>query len=280
MALVALALLGTPKLFENTRLETIEVDLVPDYEQEPEPEPPKEKEPEKKPLDKTAEWNPFPASAAPAPPEAPDLSPTQTKQKQPQAAQQARALRPPEPQPSAKEPPIQQARPTQTPPTQQALATPTPTPTPPTTPSSPAEPPAQLAQPWIFDPMNIPALMAIPNGGPQSDFDSEATTTANLSTDDRSSLKQHLKKCWKLPDGMSTEQSTRVTLRIFLKRDGGLASEPILIEASASRDGPRLMQAAIRSVKECQPYAFLPADRYREWKALDVTFSPKEMAGG
>jgi hypothetical protein len=278
MALVALALLGTPKLFENTRLETIEVDLVPDHEQEPEPEPPKEKEPEKKPLDKTAEWNPFPASAAPAPPEAPDLSPTQTKQKQPQAAQQARALRPPEPQPSAKEPPIQQARPTQTPPTQQALATPTPTP--PTTPSSPAEPPAQLAQPWIFDPMNIPALMAIPNGGPQSDFDSEATTTANLSTDDRSSLKQHLKKCWKLPDGMSTEQSTRVTLRIFLKRDGGLASEPILIEASASRDGPRLMQAAIRSVKECQPYAFLPADRYREWKALDVTFSPKEMAGG
>jgi hypothetical protein len=59
-----------------------------------------------------------------------------------------------------------------------------------------------------------------------------------------------------------------------------LAGEPMLIEASASRDGPRLMQAAIRSVKECQPYAFLPPDRYREWKSLDVTFSPKEMAGG
>ena len=68
-------------------------------------------------------------------------------------------------------------------------------------------------------------------------------------------------------------------LRIFLKRDGGLAAEPMLIEASATREGPLLMQAAIRSVKGCQPFAFLPADRYREWKVLDVTFSPKEMAG-
>ena len=54
----------------------------------------------------------------------------------------------------------------------------------------------------------------------------------------------------------------------------------MLIEASASRDGPRLMQAAIRTLKDCQPYAFLPADKYREWKVLDLSFSPREMAGG
>ena len=89
-----------------------------------------------------------------------------------------------------------------------------------------------------------------------------------------------MRKCWKLPDGMSEAQSTRVKLRIFLKPDGALASEPILIEASASREGPLLMQAAIRSVKECQPFGFLPRDKYREWKTLDVSFSPKEMAGG
>ena len=277
---MALALLGTPKLFDNVPLETIEVDLVRDQEPEPAPQPLKE-EPEKKPPEKTAEWNPFPssASAAPAKPPASETTPTQTKQKQP--AQQARA-----PQPPPKESPTQKAPTSQTPPaerptpqapaaerpTQQALATPTPTPTP------PAEPPAPQSQPWIFDPMNIPALMSLPNGGPQPEFDSEATTTANLSTDDRSAFKQHLKKCLKLPDGMS--ENTRVTLRVFLKRDGALASEPVLIEGSASSDGPRLMQAAIRSVKECQPFAFLPADRYREWKALDVTFSPKDMAGG
>lgn len=154
-------------------------------------------------------------------------------------------------------------------PTQQARAPQPPTP----------EPAPKPQQPWIFDPVNIPALMNLPSA-PQAGFDSEATTAANLSGDERSAFKAHLKKCWKLPDGMSAAQSTRVTLRVFLKPDGGLAGEPMLIEASASRDGPRLMQAAIRSVKDCQPYAFLPPDRYREWKALDVTFSPKEMGGG
>jgi len=264
---VALALLGTPKLYDNVPLETIEVDLVRDQEAEPPPEPLKEKESEKKPPEKTAEWNPFPsASAAPATQSpAAEVNPSQTKQKQPQSKQQARVS-----QPSQKEATMQKAPTSQTPPaerpTQQALATRTPS------------PPAQLSQPWIFDPMNIPALMNLPNGGPQPEFDSEATTTTNLSSDDRSAFKQHLKKCLKLPEGIS--ESTKVTLRIFLKRDGGVAGEPVLIEGSASSDGPRLMQAAISSVKECQPFAFLPPDRYREWKALDVTFSPKDMAGG
>ena len=73
---------------------------------------------------------------------------------------------------------------------------------------------------------------------------------------------------------------TRVVLRIYLKRDGGLAAEPLLIEASASRDGPLLLKAAVRALKDCQPYGSLPADRYREWKVLDLSFSPREMAGG
>lgn len=265
VAVVAFVLLGTPKLFESVPLETIEVDLVRAQEAEFELEP--LKEPEKKPPDKTAEWNPFPeVAAAQAKPPAPESSPPQAKQKQSQPTQQARA-----PQSPSKEPTTQQTRAPQSPPaerpTQQALA-----------PSAEA-PEQQSQQPWIFDPVHIPALMTLPNG-PLADFDSEATTVANLSGDDKSAFKAHLKKCWKLPDGMSAAQSTRVTLRIFLKPDGGLAAEPMLIEASASHDGPLLMQAAIRSVKECQPFAFLPPDRYREWKALDVTFSPKDMAGG
>ncbi|MGB9364523.1 MAG: cell envelope biogenesis protein TolA [Xanthobacteraceae bacterium] len=244
VVLVAFALLGTPKLFESVPLQTIEVDLV--RAQEVEPEPPQE--PEKKLPEKPAEWNPLPeASAAQAKPSVPEAASAPAK---------------------AKQPPMQQARAPQPP------ADP-PRPTPQQSPDLPAQSPQQ---PWIFDPVNIPALMNLPNA-PQSGFDSEATAAANLSADEKTAFKAHLKKCWKLPDGMSATQTTRVTLRIFLKRDGGLAAEPMLIEASASREGPLLMQAAIRSVKECQPFA-LPADRYREWKTLDVSFSPQEMAGG
>lgn len=230
--LVALVLFGTPKLFDNVPVETIEVDLVRPQDVE------RPKEPEKKPPEKTPDWNPLPeAPAAGEKALVPEAAGPAPKPQQP--TQQARA-----PQPAAPDPP---------------------SPTP--------------KQPSIFDPANIPTLMNLPNA-PQLGFDSEAATAAKLSDEERAAFKEHLKKCWKLPDGMSAAQSTRVTLRIFLKPDGGLAGEPMLIEASASRDGPRLMQAAIRTVKSCQPFAFLPPDRYREWKTLDVTFSPKEMAGG
>jgi outer membrane biosynthesis protein TonB len=144
---------------------------------------------------------------------------------------------------------------------------------------SPGVTPQPPAQPSIFDPANIPALLNLPNA-PDKSFDSEATTVANLSDEDRATLKAQIKKCWKLPAGMSAAQTTRVVLRLNLRRDGSLAADPLLIEASASRDGPLLLQTAMRALKECQPYGFLPADKYREWRLLDLSFSPRDMAGG
>jgi hypothetical protein len=228
VALVALALFGAPKLFDNPQLAAIEVDLV----RPEEVERPKEKPPE----DKPADWNPLPQQSPPQPETAPQAQPKSPAP--PQANQQAASG----PQGGSPSPP-------------------------------------QPQSPWIFDPVNIPALLDMPNA-PDKGFDSEATTTANLSAADKAAFKAHLKKCWTLPDGMSPAQSTRVVLRIYLRRDGRLAAEPVLIEASASRDGPLLMQAAIRTLKDCQPYGFLPADKYREWRVLDLSFSPREMAGG
>jgi hypothetical protein len=59
--------------------------------------------------------------------------------------------------------------------------------------------------------------------------------------------------------------------------EGRLATEPILIEGSASDKGPALMQSAIRALEACQPYAMLPADRYGEWKVLDLSFTPQDF---
>jgi hypothetical protein len=139
------------------------------------------------------------------------------------------------------------------------------------TPGAP-KPPAS-----VFDPENIPRLMDIANA-PSSGFDSETTVAANISNDDRAAFKAHLRKCWKLAEGAAP--ATRVVVRVYLKRDGVLASDPVLIEASASRDGPAVYQAALRALKTCQPYGFLPAEKYSEWKILDLSFTPRDMTGG
>jgi len=222
IVLVALALFGTPKLFDMPSIASIEVDLVRPEEVNPPPEPPKD--------DKSAPWNPLPEEAVPWP----------------EAAQ-------------AKPPEVSQ---------QAALAA-----------QTPARKPEPRPAPSIFDPANIPALLDLPNA-PEKGFDTEAMTTANLADDEKAAFKAHLKKCWKLPEGVSPAQTTRVVLRVYIKRDGVLAGEPVLIEAPASRDGPLLLQAATRALKDCQPYAFLPAAKYREWRVLDLSFSPREMAGG
>lgn len=248
VVLVVLALFGTPKLFDETASSSITVDIVRPEEIEPPPKPPEKEQPPEK--DKQAEWNPLPQKSEP---QTAPTAPEPQQQPQPQAKQQTSATQP--------------ATPTQPTPTQQQAAGPqVPSPT-------PQQPPS------IFDPVNIPALLSLPSA-PDRGFDSESTSLANLSDDERTAFKAHLKKCWKLPAGVAPNQTTRVVLRVYLQRNGALANEPQLIAGPASRDGPLLMQAAIRSLKECQPFGFLPAEKYREWRMLDLSFSPRDMAGG
>ena len=78
---------------------------------------------------------------------------------------------------------------------------------------------------------------------------------------------------------MNTRPATRAAslLEAIPARAGRLAAEPILIEASASMKGPLLMQGAVRALQACQPYAMLPADRYGEWKVLDLSFTPHDF---
>jgi len=143
--------------------------------------------------------------------------------------------------------------------------------------SSPAK--AKQAAPSIFDPSNIPALLDLPNA-PSKGFDTEATTVANLSADERETFKSHLRKCWKLQNTSALSETARVVLRVYLRRDATLAADPVLIEARSPRDAKTLMDNAVRAIKDCQPYAFLPAEKYSEWKVLDLSFTPRDMLGG
>ncbi len=115
---------------------------------------------------------------------------------------------------------------------------------------------------------------------PGDSFDAPATKAADIAAGPVAEFRRHLKTCSKLPASMTATDDIKVTLRVFMTVEGKLAREPVLIEASASMKGPLLMQSAISALQACQPYAMLPADRYGEWKVLDLSFTPRDFAGG
>jgi hypothetical protein len=112
------------------------------------------------------------------------------------------------------------------------------------------------------------------------DFDAPAFAAAKVSNDHIARFRERLKSCAVLPESVAPGDKVTIRLRANFLPDGRLASAPLLIEASASAKGPALMRAAIDALEGCQPYAALPADKYGEWKVLDLSFTPQDFRRG
>jgi hypothetical protein len=249
--------------FGAVTAETIAVDIVTPQEVTP---PPKEEEPPPKPQPSDAFELPAKSAASSSPP--------------PPARQQAAA-----------QPPKQPAAPPTPRPAQQQMAA---LPQPPSTPAATAvrqeaaaqtQPPSTSASPAIVAPepdlsVKYHVLLGLPQDRPGDGFDAPASAAAGVATSLVAQFKNHLKTCSKLPDSIAPSDAIKIKLRVFMTPDGKLATDPILIEASASIKGPALMQGAISALQACQPYAMLPADKYGEWKVLDLSFTPQDFAGG
>lgn len=143
--------------------------------------------------------------------------------------------------------------------------------------AEPPQAPPQTVQPqvwgsWLDSALSSP-LVAASSGMDQ------AEQGANLSTSDVTKFKEHLQSCWKRPEHIADGSKAMVVLRLSLQRNGALTKEPALIAASASDDGVALMKAAVQAVRQCQPYGFLPTADYKEWRVLDLAFSPNGLTG-
>jgi hypothetical protein len=108
--------------------------------------------------------------------------------------------------------------------------------------------------------------------------DATASTKADLSSNIIDEFRRHLKTCSKLPGSVAATDKVRVKLRVVMTPQGRLATDPILMEASASAKGPLLMQSAVAALNACQPYTMLPANRYGEWKVIDLSFTPDDFS--
>ncbi len=187
--------------------------------------------------------------------------------------------------PAAPPPPTQAATP---PPTQAAAQ--------PQQPAMPASDPARqqpIAQPSSPPPAPTPSYtpaqpdlsvkyhvaLGLPQDRPADGFDAPAIQKADIGSGLVAEFRRHLRTCSTLPESVAASDKIAIKLRVVMGRDGRLAADPMLIEASASAKGPLLMQSAIAALRACQPYAMLPADKYREWRVLDLTFTPQDFTG-
>jgi hypothetical protein len=122
--------------------------------------------------------------------------------------------------------------------------------------------------------------LTLPDGRLGGAFDAPATETAKLERGSVDGLRARIKSCAMLPADISPSERVSVVLRIQLKPDGSLSGQPTLIEASASAKGPALLQTLRGALQKCQPYNMLPADKYQEWKSLDIRFTPNDLTPG
>jgi len=234
--------------FSSVTAEPIAVDIVAPDQVMPEPAPPKT-QPDAFDLPTPSAAPSSPPSAAPPPAAAP---PTQAATPPPkQAAQPAQqaALAPVGQQPDAQS-------------------------------SSPSPPPSPAyipAQPDLSVKYHV--MLGLPVDRPADGFDAPAIQKADVGSGLVAEFRRHLRTCSTLPESIAASDKIAIKLRVLMNPDGTLAAAPMLIEASASAKGPLLMQNAIAALKACQPYAMLPADKYREWKVLDLTFTPQDFTG-
>jgi hypothetical protein len=248
--------------FDSAPAEAITVDIVsPNEIGAGEPEAAPERAPDATPgFEALAPQPPTSAPQPPTPPATPRPQPAQ-QQTRPNARNSKQAAASPQPAPTPTPPPTfqpMQVEPPQPP---------------------PQSPPIEPHEPTAAGMFGMP--MTMPDGKLGGAFDAPALTKADIPGDNTAAFRNHLKTCSTLPGSVAPTDKSKIVLRVYLKPNGTLAAPPEAIEVGgASSTGRALFEGAIAALRKCQPYNMLPPDKYKEWKTLDLSFTPDDFTGG
>lgn len=102
----------------------------------------------------------------------------------------------------------------------------------------------------------------------------------SLSMTELDAIKRRLMQLWNPPIGADNPQDMVVTVRFKLKRDGTLDGGPLVMNSGNSQVFMIARERAIRAIFQAQPFNTLPQDKFDLWHDLEVTFDPRQMAGG
>ena len=252
---VAMALVALPSPEELPMVETraVPVDLItvdeltnlkrlPKIERPPveEPEPPKEIERPK------ADAQPVPRPPAPPPPQqAPEPLPEKTVEK--------------------KEPPK---------PVEKKVEKP-----------APPKPPERK-----FDPNQIAALLnkapeaaAKPQPAPPVEDSTAADytddPTMQLSLSEMDAMRQAVSRCYNVLDLVGSADADKLYAHVSagLNQDGSIIGRPQVLRSGGGAGSRVLADRAVRAVLQCAPYAFLPLNKYQNWRETTLKFSVRGM---
>ncbi|BAT61658.1 IgA-specific serine endopeptidase autotransporter precursor [Variibacter gotjawalensis] len=102
---------------------------------------------------------------------------------------------------------------------------------------------------------------------------------AAMSGNDWNRFIARMRDCWTPPDGQDV-RNIAVVLRIRMNKDGTLSADPQLVDRVAGSGYQVAADAAMRAVKGCAPYTFMPTAKYEQWKDFEINFDPRQMNRG
>jgi len=98
---------------------------------------------------------------------------------------------------------------------------------------------------------------------------------------------QHIfnNQCWNIPAGAKGAEGLVVTIQARLSPDGKLIGSPKVLESRRmTMPGQEFFrtaaESALRAVRKCAPYDFLPKEQYNLWRELDIVFDPEYAISG
>jgi colicin import membrane protein len=102
-------------------------------------------------------------------------------------------------------------------------------------------------------------------------------TAATLSQNEMDALRARLAQCWNLPAGAADAKDLNVEIHMLLKQDGSLSAEPRVLNRSGNPFFQIAAESALRAVRTCAPFDFLPVAKYEAWKDIEINFNPQYM---
>jgi hypothetical protein len=78
--------------------------------------------------------------------------------------------------------------------------------------------------------------------------------------------------------GARDAQELQIRLKFALNPDGMLSAYPVVLNASGHPAFDAAARSAQSAVKMCEPYNFLPVEKYDLWRDIILTFDPSRFS--